>query len=82
MLEVTEMLRSEVNTQEMAEEILRAATSRFAAYNIYEGRIYAVYDHGHWWVQFDDCNEDRTRTFSVADCVSPSGEEYFGFEEV
>ena len=77
--EMSEKLRSETNTQEIAEEILKAARSCFA---VYYGRIHAIWDHGRWWIQFDDDDEDVTRTFAVADCVSLSGNEYFGFEEV
>jgi len=79
---IPEKLRSETRTKEMADEILNAAISHFAAYDIYEEELYVVWEHNQWWVQFSDDIEERTRTFSVTDCISENGKEYFDFEEV
>lgn len=43
-------------------------------------RLYTFFEHGHWWLRFEDAEE--TRTFDVVDCGDADGNDYFDFEEV
>jgi len=76
---MSKKLRSSTNTAEIDAEIRSVAQEHFKHYQIYGNRIDTVWEHGQWWVRFDD---DSVRTFSVIDCVDGSGNDYFDFEEV
>jgi len=79
---MSKKLRSSTNTPEINAEILTAAQEHFKHYQIYGNRIDTVWEHGQWWVRFDDEEEDSVRTFSVIDCADGGGNDYFNFEEV
>ena len=60
------MLKTEQNTEKMQQRVLKAARKAFKGYSIY-GDITAHFEHGQWWIQFDDDAEDRIRSYSVQD---------------
>lgn|GEM_PF-4184189 len=76
------MLKSETNTQEVMNEVLEQAQEYFKDYSIYNNFISVIWDHGHWWIQFDDNNEEKLITFDVVDIEDTHGDNKFGFEEV
>ena len=60
------MLKSDINSKAIENNVLQAAKDCFKAYPI-DGYISPVYEHGHWWVRFYDSADERDRTYSVCD---------------
>ncbi len=67
-------LRSTVNDRATERTIIEDAT----AGNPLGDRLQADYEHGQWWVT----DLDTGAQWSVTDCQTPDGREYFGFEQV
>jgi hypothetical protein len=68
------MLRSEINNKAMKRLIHNAAREKF------HKMIGSVFEHGHWWIRFNDIENERI--FSVVDCWNNTEGDYFDFEEV
>lgn len=67
-------LRSESNTKQIEREILADAEAGEPLGN----RLVADFEHGQWWLT----DLDTGAQWSVVDCETPDGREYFGFEQV
>jgi len=76
------MLKCEMNTKEVEREIQEAAKEYFKHYNIEDNRIFTMFEHGQWWVQFFDEIEETDRNFSVNDAEGYGTINGFDFEEV
>ncbi len=70
---MTDDLRSTINDSEIEREILTHAQDDDLG-----ERLTADYEHGQWWVT----DLDSGAQWSVVDCESVDGDEYFGFEQV
>ena len=68
-------LKSTINTPEMENEIERAF---YAKYPRMTGDCNVDYEHGRWWVH----HILTGAAWSVVDCETTLGEEYFDFEQV
>ena len=68
-----EVLRSTVNTQAMERRVRRAAR-----YVLGKRQLQADYEHGQWWVT----HRPTGAQWSVVDCATAAGVDYFGFEQV
>ena len=60
------MLKTEQNTPEMQQRILKAAKKQFKYTPVY-AEISAHFEHGQWWITFEDDYEDEMRIYSVQD---------------
>ena len=76
------MLKTEQNTSVMEKKVLTSARKCFKGYSIEDNRIFAIFEHGQWWVRFYDEQEERDRTYSVCDAEGTGTFNGFDFEEV
>lgn len=68
-------LRSTINTPEIEQQITLDAIDHL---DLDARDVQADYEHGQWWI-----TDRRTGAqWSVVDCESINGAEYFGFEQV
>ncbi len=75
---MSDELESTINTPEVEAKIEVCAQEFIRCLCCEPEKHELFYEHGQWWLRFDDPHEDQVRTFSVVDC-SPND---FDFEEV
>lgn len=68
-------LRSTVNTPDVEREILIDAADHL---DVPEAELQADFEHGQWWITVLGTGAQ----YSVVDCETQGGDEYFGFEQV
>lgn len=66
-------LRSTVDTREIGQAVLSEARETLERDN-----LTAFFEHGQWWIT----DTETGAQWSVVDCESQTGEEYFDFEQV
>jgi predicted cupin superfamily sugar epimerase len=72
-------LKSEQNTPAMERRVLRAARYRLGVHGPYGRADYQTdFEHGQWWVT--DLRSGAQ--WSVVDCQTADGVDYFDFEQV
>lgn len=71
--EEEDVLRSTVDTPEMEQAVLSEARDTLERHN-----LTATFEHGHWWIE----DKEDGAQWSVVDCETATGEEYFDFEQV
>lgn len=69
-----DVLKSTVNTQQIAAEIKAEAEKRLG---LLHPRLYTTFEHGQWWVTCLECGD----LWSVVDCQDKQGI-YLNFEIV
>lgn len=76
------ILNCEINTPEMEQEVLKGAYKRFKAYDIEDKTIYAIFEHGHWWIKFYDTLFEIEKLYSVNDAEGIGSFNGFSFENI
>jgi predicted cupin superfamily sugar epimerase len=69
------MLRTETNTPKMQRLIVKEAQYALSSHR---RKLQMDFEHGHWWATCRKCGMQ----WSVVDCATEAGREYFDFEEV
>jgi hypothetical protein len=71
--EDSDTLRSTVDTPEMHDTVLSEARETLERH-----KLTATFEHGQWWIE----DVETGAQWSVVDCESQTGQEYFDFEQV